>query len=264
LGARQLIKNSLAIYLKNFKLFIGISLVLLPLNIILALGQAFRSSLPAIAFLIVFPAGLFLSVIRDAAIAFATNGLATGSQTTLTHTYSQVTGRLQDLFWATARVFGALFVVAIVGTCVVVVAVNGLGDKAPFMAVPACLATIGVVVWLSVRWAFIPQTIMIQGANDSEALSLSADIVRGKWWHVFRLLVLLWIITFAFSTPALVSFLPAVRSTPIMRVVLTSTLSPLLTAFSAPFFASGLTLLFYDLRDRKPLTPTIADTFSQA
>ena len=75
---------------------------------------------------------------------------------------------------------------------------SGLDAFAPiFLAV--VLAGIGISiglvllvvpgVFLAVRWYFVPQAVMVDGARGTRALTRSGELVRGHWWRTFGLLV---------------------------------------------------------------------------
>ena len=45
-------------------------------------------------------------------------------------------------------------------------------------------------VYLAVRWYFVPQTVVIEGARGPQALSRSGLLVTGFWWRMFGLVLL--------------------------------------------------------------------------
>jgi hypothetical protein len=104
----------------------------------------------------------------------------------------------------------------------------------------------------AVRWMFFVQTIVMTGATAKDALSSSASIVVGYWWPALTIAVILWIV--AAVPGSLVGVLmwtgPAVVATMV---------GPFVTAFTQPFLIIGLTLLYFELRDRKhPISPPIS------
>jgi hypothetical protein len=39
-------------------------------------------------------------------------------------------------------------------------------------------------LWLFVRWAFVPQAVVLDGRRSTQALQRSAELVDGSWWRV--------------------------------------------------------------------------------
>ena len=135
---------------------------------------------------------------------------------------------------------GALAVAVPVGLVVAVYAITvGLGFVA--LVVPG--------VWLGVRWYFGAQCVVVDGARGTGALRASADLVRGQWWRVFGILIVLGILgsLAAFTAGALVGLLVGVVGDAaagfVVGNVLVQTLAVSWTALAG-------TLVFFDLRAR--------------
>jgi hypothetical protein len=45
-------------------------------------------------------------------------------------------------------------------------------------------------VYLAVRWYFVPQAVVIDGARRADALLRSGELVRGSWWRVLAIALL--------------------------------------------------------------------------
>jgi hypothetical protein len=135
---------------------------------------------------------------------------------------------------------------------------SGLDAFAPiFFAV--VLAGIGIAlglvllivpgVFLAVRWYFVPQAVMIDGARGTRALDRSGELVRGLWWRTFGLLVAA---NLAAVIPGLVLVTPfeAIASSADREVwSLVGTVAT--ETITAPFVALFSTLLYYDLVARR-------------
>ncbi|HYP48979.1 MAG TPA: hypothetical protein VEQ61_10115 [Thermoleophilaceae bacterium] len=104
-------------------------------------------------------------------------------------------------------------------------------------------------IYLAVRWFFVPQEVVLEGARGVDALQASSRVVRGSWWRTAGLVVL----------ANLAALLPVMLlTTPLAAVaestdravwaLLASTLTQMLTT---PFVALFATLLWYDLRARR-------------
>jgi hypothetical protein len=104
-------------------------------------------------------------------------------------------------------------------------------------------------VYLAVRWYFVPQAVVMEGARGTRALSRSGLLVTGFWWRTFGLVVLA---NVAIAIPGFVLLAPftaIAESTD--RAVWELVGSAAATAITAPFVALYSTLLYYDLLARR-------------
>jgi uncharacterized membrane protein len=117
------------------------------------------------------------------------------------------------------------------------------------------LALIVPGVYLAVRWYFVPQAVVIDGARGPAALTRSAQIVRGLWWRTFGLVVLA---NLAAAIPAFILLAPftAIASSTDQSVwALVGTI--LTTSVTTPFVSLYSTLLYYDLLARRDSTTRV-------
>jgi len=106
-------------------------------------------------------------------------------------------------------------------------------------------------VFLAVRWYFVPQAVVVDGARGRAALSRSGELVDGFWWRTFGLVVLA---NLAVAIPGFILVTPftaIAESTD--RAVWALVGSAVTTSVTTPFVALFSTLLYYDLRARKAL-----------
>jgi len=103
-------------------------------------------------------------------------------------------------------------------------------------------------IYLAVRWVFVPQTVMLDGARGTEALRRSWRLVEGSWWRSFGVVLLA---NVAVAVPTLLLIVPfeALGQAADRQVV---SLAGTIVAdiVTAPFVALVITLLFHDLRAR--------------
>ena len=110
------------------------------------------------------------------------------------------------------------------------------------------LALIVPGVYLAVRWYFVPQTVVIEGARGAQALSRSSLLVTGFWWRTFALVLLA---NVAIAIPAFIlvePFTAIAKSTD--RAVWALVGSAVTACVTTPFVAVYSTLLYYDLLAR--------------
>jgi hypothetical protein len=96
-------------------------------------------------------------------------------------------------------------------------------------------------LWLMTIWAVIIPVIVIERAGAFESFGRSQDLVRGRGWHVFFTLVLLWIIQFVAGLLLDVIFgaLPGSFRDGLSTVIAGTVI--------APFAAIVVTLIYYRL-----------------
>jgi hypothetical protein len=98
-------------------------------------------------------------------------------------------------------------------------------------------------LWLMTIWAVIIPVIVIERAGAFESFGRSQDLVRGRGWHVFFTLVLLWVIQFVVGLVLDVIFSALPGS---FRDGLSTVIAGTLIA---PFAAIVVTLIYYRLAD---------------
>jgi hypothetical protein len=122
----------------------------------------------------------------------------------------------------------------------VLLAATGIALGFIFLIVPG--------IYLAIRWYFVPQAVVIEGARGAGALTRSAQIVQGHWWRTFGLVLLA---NIAIVIPGLILVLPfAAIAESTDRAVWQLVGSTIATSITTPFVALFSTLLYYDLRAR--------------
>ena len=126
-----------------------------------------------------------------------------------------------------------------------------------FLAV--LLAAVGIAVGLAlliipgiyfgVRWFFVPQTVVLDGARGTRALSRSGEVVQGFWWRTFGLVIM---VNLAALLPGIVLAAPftAIASST-DRAVWSMVGTICADSVTTPFVALFSTFLYYDLRARR-------------
>jgi hypothetical protein len=97
---------------------------------------------------------------------------------------------------------------------------------------------------LATWWAVLIPVIMLEGASIGEAFGRSRQLVRGNGWSVFRLIVLIVLITIG------VGILIDLLLFPLNDSIQAYVGDVLANTLTAPFFALALTLAYYRLRGR--------------
>ena len=108
-------------------------------------------------------------------------------------------------------------------------------------------------VYLAVRWFFVPQAVVLDGARSTRALARSSEVVQGFWWRTFGLVIM---VNLAAILPGIVLAAPftAIASST-DRAVWSMIGTICAEAVTTPFVALFSTLLYYDLRARRASAP---------
>lgn len=98
---------------------------------------------------------------------------------------------------------------------------------------------IPLAIYFGIRWSFAIPVIMLEGLGAREAISRSSDLVRGTWWRVFGIIIVLAVIAAVISglLNLILFFVPEVRGT-VANII------------SSPLTMIGTILLYFDLRLR--------------
>jgi hypothetical protein len=104
-------------------------------------------------------------------------------------------------------------------------------------------------IYLTVRWFFVPQVVVIEGVRGTRALSRSGVLVTGYWWRTFALALLAYV---AIAIPGFLLLAPfAAIAESTDRAVWALVGSAVTTSITAPLVALYSTLLYYDLLARR-------------
>jgi hypothetical protein len=136
--------------------------------------------------------------------------------------------------------------------------VNGFESFTPiFFAV--LLAALGIAlglillvvpgIYLFVRWYFVPQAVVIEGARDAGALRASGRLVAGAWWRTFGMVALVNVLALLVIAVLGYPFAAAADSTD--RAIWALAGQIVAAAVTQPFAALFATFLYFDLRERR-------------
>jgi hypothetical protein len=110
-------------------------------------------------------------------------------------------------------------------------------------------------IWLFVRWAFVPQAVVLDGRRGVAALQRSAELVTGSWWRVFGIALFTGI---AVAVPAALISFPVdawAKSADSQAISLVGQMAA--SVLVTPFQVLMLTLLYFDLLARHRLPSTV-------
>jgi hypothetical protein len=104
-------------------------------------------------------------------------------------------------------------------------------------------------IYLFVRWYFVPQAVVLEGARGPGALRASGRLVEGSWWRTLGLIVLVNVLTVLAAFVLGAPFTAAADSAD--RAIWSLIGQIVASAVAQPFGALYSTLLYFDLRERR-------------
>ncbi|MGI8825577.1 MAG: hypothetical protein ACR2JC_08020 [Chloroflexota bacterium] len=106
-------------------------------------------------------------------------------------------------------------------------------------------------IYLSIRLAFYPQGIVIERLGIFQAFARSGHLVKGTWWRVFGILIVLYLLTLFLELVAVALATKLVSAGGSGPHIVGTIISAVVAILVQPVLLTGLTLLYYDLRIRK-------------
>lgn len=155
-----------------------------------------------------------------------------------------------------ARYWGLFGVVLIPGLALFgLVVVNViLAVLSPFILLVSAPVSIGLTVWVGVRWAIALPALLTERLGPAGALRRSWDLVRGFWWRTLGIVIVITLLEVVVSVAISslfggIAFLVPLNSDP--RAALITAVNGLVGVVINPVTPVGITLLYLDLRVRK-------------
>ena len=221
-----------------------------------------------------FALGIAVSVVTGigtylvvAATAWLTAATITGARASGLEATRAALARLRSIIGAYLLIFGAIVAIGVIGGLLVVLVILGLSGSggpasglAVFIGLVVGVATFAAVILVGVRWAFVAQSIVFEGAGAVGSLGRSWRLVVGSTWRVLGYTILFGILVALIAT--IVGTVMSIVVYPQMftlagsislafdngRLALIAFLNLVLTALLTPIPTIALTLLWFDLR----------------
>jgi hypothetical protein len=240
-------------YLDHWRVFAALGLVLIPIGLVANAAQFLfvdyppgktvlqtMDSSPASRLAIALTIGglqdiLSLILIGPAVIA-AVGEIRAGRRPTFVGSYRKVFARIRPLIGAVTR-------------SVVVITLLALS----IVGIPWAIA-------YTVRWLFVTQTVLLDGAGPRSALKMSRETVAGHWWRTAATSLFLSLVSVA---PApLIGLALLIGAKQEVRHV--NWVSSLIYAVMLPIAVIGMTLLYQRLKGDTPRAPAPAPASDEA
>jgi len=241
----EIVGYAYRLYGRNFAPFFLIALTTVPLQVLMGVlqdrigtGDGAQAATAPLQLL-----NTFVTLIAVGALIFAVDEAASGTRPEASRSLDAVFERIRAMFGtlllsaaivaASALAFPALALWWLVRR-------NATIDGRRtwwLVLVPGALT-----IYLVIRWQLAQQAVMIDGKRNWAALDQSANAVRGNWWRVLGVIIVIALIE---TGPVLLAsgamLLPPLPGATIFALVL---------ALVIPFPVAAQTLLYYDLKAR--------------
>jgi hypothetical protein len=116
------------------------------------------------------------------------------------------------------------------------------------------LLLIGPGIWLYFAWVVAMPVLLVEGLRGRKALGRSFQLVKGRWWRTFGVLVVGFVLAGVVSSIVQGAFLVGIIVEPdndVLVLVLSALSGIVGLAIGTPFQAALLTVVYFDLRVRK-------------
>lgn len=253
----EILGEALRLYGTYFWTFFAIAFVVVPFSTgFIAFTVAYpRNRLLPLPFIIL---SLLVDAAAYGAVALAVVGATADDMQSFVNTYKRVLPRLGHLVLAGCLVFIILAVAVVIvalALAIVLAVVAAVvraftgGHHLPLAAGVGLFIGLSIVVaipilYLVVRWAFVPLAVIVDGFGPKEALSYSQELVAASLWRTVGIL-------------AGVSLLNAIVASPATAITwavsraVGGSLALVIGTVTFPFTAIVYTLLYFDLRSRE-------------
>jgi hypothetical protein len=217
----QIIDAAFRLYRQNFAVLFTIAMLVIPLGIASGIFQTIGNETAAtavIGLLTLCQAGV--NLLAAAAIIVALDEIDAGQTPEFGRSYDVAFARFGALLMGVLRMafHVVLFTITIIG-------------------IPWAIQRV-------IRWLFIEQTIMLEGAGPKESLSQSADVVLGSWWRTAGI----WLVISILAAIPVALVRVGLFFAP---VAVSSTAAAAFDALVLPFVVIAMTMLYFDLKLRK-------------
>ena len=238
----QILSVSGRMYVKRFRLFVGLGLFLIPITVVIAAVQwllvsgidaissvtgSLAGSLAYIALVVGTTLTLLGLGLVQAATACALVEIDAGRDVGPVDAYRLALRRIRPLLGAIA-----IFVAALV---VLTTSVVG----------------IPVAVWLAVRWSLLAPVVELEDRRPYEALRRSGELVRGRWFRVGSLVGVGGLVALA-AGPLIGALLIFVSNS---SLAILNLVAGVVYAIALPFVALVTAYVYFDARARLELEP---------
>ncbi|MBW3592661.1 MAG: hypothetical protein KY396_03110, partial [Actinobacteria bacterium] len=156
-------------------------------------------------------------------------------------------------FWV-AVLYGVVFLgVVVAAVAVVGVAAAVTTALAALVGIVVGLAALAALVWLGVSWSVSLAAVLADDERGTRALRRSAELVSGRWWGTFGVLLVaaLTMVATSFALALIVTGPFMGAGSDVARLAANNVAGLLTAALTTPLWAAFVAVLYFDFRFRK-------------
>ena len=186
---------------------------------------------------------------------------------TLSASYNHVKSRLWSLIGAQILIalilFGLLFGIIIVSVFLSIGLLFVIGIFALVGLIIGSVIMLILVIYVSVRFSVVTPAVILGGESAAGSLSRSWNLLRGNWWRVFGITILIALLSLVVGIPtSIVSslitlslFNPSILVAAIIAYII---VSAVMAGISGPLGTTTATMIYHDLMGRQFGAPSLA------
>ena len=264
-GVGALIDEAFKVYRANFLTFIALMALPQVANVLSSVFFGWDTAPTILIGFVLVVATIVLSIVATAAIAFGvarhyTRGRADFGES-LSHAFQVAILLIAQAIVVTVVAIGLL----LAGILLLVFGAIAAGDDGGAMAIAfiifgilLVITGLAVVIWIGVHWFAAAYAVVLEGKGPIAGLGRSWNLVRGSWWRVLGITLLVGIIAifagFVIALPVGVIVglaLWAAGAEGAVWTLIGSLPGAVATVLVTPFAYIAGVLLYFDLRVRK-------------
>lgn len=273
MGVGEILDITFSFYRKHFLLFLGIiTAYFLGCLVTYSLEGFLQDS--DLKNLVPHLVNMPFALLSIGGIVVATAAIYSGKQITSTDALKQTSRRFWYLLGAYLLWTTIILAIPIIVTLLFFTPFTTRGTSlVPILFIP--FAFLPFSIYFAVRWGFVVKVVLLEKTNVQNAFKRSSELVRGTWWRVFGILVLILLLSttiyyiFQISLGSIFILLKMAGETDLKELIQWSIMETdlgssnllfyaimtctdlILRTLTAPIWVIGITLLYFDLRIRK-------------
>lgn len=239
-----LLDETATIYLRHLRSFLALVFVvqapisLASFAILQTLGQGWATVT------VVLVLGLFGALFVYGAIAFAVGLHYVDGEFDIRRCYTMA-------WW---RIVSLMMLAVIVVPMLAVLLLLGVSDQTLVVAIVSAMAVPAVAV--AVYWSMAIQAVVVEGGRATSALGRSFSLIRGSWWRIFGITLVLALVAIGLSIMVNIPFLALSAGADLdpstgVGAAINEVAALLVVTITTPVLFIAGTLLYYDMRVRR-------------
>ena len=176
-----------------------------------------------------------------------------GARRSFSSTLAHGLARGGSAFWV-ALLYGLVVIGIVVAAAVAIAAVAAVSNiAAVLVGILVGVGALVVLIWLGISWSVALAAVLADDERGTRALRRSSQLVAGRWWATFGVLLVAWLAIIVGSIVlGLIMTIPfAAAGSDVARLAANNVAGLVNAALTTPLWAAFVAVLYYDFRFRK-------------